>query len=60
VLEGDRMVTTLYNVTFKTNKTTETLCSVKLNPKDISKFKTAVEQDYYFQVLQSSFLSSCF
>ncbi len=60
VLEGDRMVTTLYNVTFKTNKTSEKLCSMKLNPKDISKFKTAVEQDYYFQVLQSSFLSSCF
>lgn len=60
VLEGDRMVTTLYNVTFKTNKTSERLCSMKLNPKDISKFKTAVEQDYYFQVLQSSFLSSCF
>jgi transmembrane 9 superfamily protein 1 len=50
VLEGDRMVTTLYNVTFKTNKTSERLCSFKLNPKDISKFKTAVEQDYYFQM----------
>lgn len=50
VLEGDRMVTTLYNVTFKTNKTSERLCSMKLNPKDISKFKTAVEQDYYFQM----------
>jgi transmembrane 9 superfamily protein 1 len=55
VLEGDRMVNTRYNVTFKVDKAVEDLCTVTLNPAEISKFKKAVEQDYYFQVCASSF-----
>ncbi|KAG0565350.1 hypothetical protein M758_8G179500 [Ceratodon purpureus] len=50
VLEGDRMVNTRYNVTFKVDKAVEDLCTVTLSPAEISKFKKAVEQDYYFQM----------
>lgn len=50
VLEGDRMVTTRYNVTFGVDKAVEVLCVARLQPADIVKFKKAVEQDYYFQV----------
>ncbi|XP_002963357.2 transmembrane 9 superfamily member 2 [Selaginella moellendorffii] len=50
VLEGDRMVTTRYNITFKTDKETEELCSFKLEPETKRKFRSAIEQDYYFQM----------
>uniref|UniRef100_A0A7I4C5J2 Transmembrane 9 superfamily member n=1 Tax=Physcomitrium patens TaxID=3218 RepID=A0A7I4C5J2_PHYPA len=50
VLEGDRMVNSRYNFTFKVDKSVEDLCTVKLSPADIVKFKKAVEQDYYFQM----------
>jgi len=50
VLEGDRMVTTGYNVTFGVDKAVEVLCVKTLQPADIVKFKKAVEQDYYFQM----------
>ena len=46
------MVTTRYNVTFKVDKAVEDLCTVTLKPAEISKFKKAVEQDYYFQVFK--------
>lgn len=49
VLEGDRMVTTMYNVTFKTDKSLEELCSTVLTVDQVKKFRKAVEQDYYFQ-----------
>jgi transmembrane 9 superfamily protein 1 len=50
VLEGDRMVTTLYNVTFRTDKENVPLCSVQLSQDQVRKFREAVEKDYYFQV----------
>ncbi|KAL3692712.1 hypothetical protein R1sor_006363 [Riccia sorocarpa] len=50
VLEGDRMVTTLFNLTFKNDKEFEELCSTVLTIDQVKKFRTAVEQDYYFQM----------
>lgn len=57
VLEGDRMVNSRYNFTFKVDKSVEDLCTVKLSPADIVKFKKAVEQDYYFQVCNYNYCS---
>lgn len=50
VLEGDRLVTTPYDIKFKVNKENELLCSQELTAKDLQKFRKAVKKDYYFQV----------
>ena len=49
VLEGDRLVTTPYDIKFKVNKDNELLCSQELTAKDLQKFRKAVKKDYYFQ-----------
>lgn len=49
VLEGDRLVTTPYDIKFKVNKENELLCSQELTAKDLQKFRKAVKKDYYFQ-----------
>ena len=50
VLEGDRLVNTPYDVSFRVDKESEHLCSRELSKKDLDKFRTAVKEDYYFQV----------
>eukprot|EP00899_Mesostigma_viride_P015679 jgi/Mesvir1/24111/Mv10831-RA.2 len=50
VLEGDRMVGTLYDLSFKVNKESETLCTKVLKEKELKKFRKAVKDDYYFQM----------
>eukprot|EP00959_Pyramimonas_sp_CCMP1952_P395350 8284169-Pyramimonas_sp.AAC.2 len=50
VLEGDRLVNTPYDVSFRVDKESEHLCSRELSKKDLDQFRTAVKEDYYFQV----------
>lgn len=50
VLEGDRMVSTPYDVSFLVDRPSIKLCSKELNAKDLKKFRKAVKDDYYFQV----------
>ena len=50
VLEGDRLVTTPYDIRFRVDKENELLCSRQLNDRDLAKFRKAVQKDYYFQV----------
>jgi hypothetical protein len=50
VLEGDRLVNTPYDVSFRVDKESEHLCSRELSKDDLTKFRTAVKEDYYFQV----------
>lgn len=49
VLEGDRLVTTPYDIKFRVDKQDELLCSRDLLAKDLQKFRKAVKKDYYFQ-----------
>ncbi|XRB23606.1 transmembrane 9 superfamily member [Pseudoscourfieldia marina] len=50
VLEGDRLVNSAYDVSFRVDKESEALCSKTLNEKDLGKFRQAVKDDYYFQM----------
>eukprot|EP00238_Polyblepharides_amylifera_P008022 CAMPEP_0196579290 /NCGR_PEP_ID=MMETSP1081-20130531/19835_1 /TAXON_ID=36882 /ORGANISM="Pyramimonas amylifera, Strain CCMP720" /LENGTH=609 /DNA_ID=CAMNT_0041898823 /DNA_START=57 /DNA_END=1886 /DNA_ORIENTATION=+ len=50
VLEGDRMVSTPYDVSFRVDKESEHLCSRNLGKKELKKFRRAVKEDYYFQM----------
>ncbi|CAM6118491.1 unnamed protein product [Calypogeia fissa] len=50
VLEGDRMVTTMYNISFIEDKESVHLCTVKLSRDEVKKFRDAVEKDYFFQM----------
>ena len=49
MLEGDRLVTTPYDIKFRVDKDNELLCSRQLNEPDLAKFRKAVQKDYYFQ-----------
>lgn len=51
VLGGDRIVGTLYNVTFGVDKERETLCTKTLTAEDLKMFRRAVRQDYYYQMI---------
>eukprot|EP00850_Spirogloea_muscicola_P004409 SM000019S04953 [mRNA] locus=s19:151027:154427:- [translate_table: standard] len=50
VLEGDRMIESPYDVNFNVDKEDEVLCTRTLSAADLKKFRTAVKEDYYFQV----------
>jgi len=41
VLEGDRMVGTPYDVSFRVDRDNESLCKKELNAKDLKKFRKA-------------------
>lgn len=58
VLEGDRLVTTPYDIQFKLDRENEVLCSRELGIKDLAKFRKAVKKDYYFQVFWGQFSNS--
>jgi transmembrane 9 superfamily protein 1 len=49
VLDGDRMAKSMYNIKFRENQDTVTLCKVTLNEKDLDKLKSAIEDLYYFE-----------
>jgi hypothetical protein len=50
VLEGDRLMTTPYELPFRADKEHETLCRKTLGAKELQAFRTAVRDDYYFQM----------
>ena len=50
VIEGDRLATTMYDLSFRVDKELETLCNKRLSKEDLAKFRKAVKEDYYFQV----------
>lgn len=50
LLAGDRAVNSLYQLPFGEDSPKITLCSKTLSPDDVSKFRNAVANEYYFQV----------
>ncbi|KFM26763.1 Putative phagocytic receptor 1b [Auxenochlorella protothecoides] len=49
VVDGNRMVATPYDLSFRVDKDKATLCSRHLGVEDIKAFRTALAKDYYFQ-----------
>ncbi|KAE8673143.1 Transmembrane 9 superfamily member 4 [Hibiscus syriacus] len=50
VLNGDRLVSAPYRLESLTEKEAEIACKRKLTKKEVAKFRTAVSNDYYFQI----------
>ncbi|KAJ0765128.1 putative nonaspanin (TM9SF) [Helianthus annuus] len=50
MLNGDRLVSTPYKFEFLVDKAYEVLCNTTLSKTDVSKFRTAIEKDYYMQL----------
>ena len=50
VLEGDRLVSTPYEIKFLQDMEDEELCTKTLNMRDLAKLRLAITRDYYFQV----------
>eukprot|EP00245_Coleochaete_scutata_P002916 TRINITY_DN14158_c0_g1_i1.p1 TRINITY_DN14158_c0_g1~~TRINITY_DN14158_c0_g1_i1.p1 ORF type:complete len:653 (-),score=99.92 TRINITY_DN14158_c0_g1_i1:950-2722(-) len=50
VFNGDRMVHSIYDLSFRMDKENEALCTKPLSKKDLAKFREAVKNDYYFQM----------
>ncbi|KAL8204778.1 hypothetical protein R6Q57_010401 [Mikania cordata] len=50
VINGDRLTNTRYNLNFREDKVGQILCDKKLNIDEITKFKKAINLDYYFQM----------
>ena len=50
VLEGDRLMSTPYELPFRVDKEHAWLCDKVLRSEDLAKFRTAVGDDYYFQM----------
>lgn len=51
VLDGDRMAYSMYSIKFKQNRVDATLCSKKLDEKELNEMKEAVEELYYFEMV---------
>jgi hypothetical protein len=51
VVDGNRMVATPYELSFKKDKQRTTLCSKTISGDDLDAFRKAVSKDYYFQFL---------
>jgi hypothetical protein len=50
-LAGDRHETSPYDITFGDPVPFRTLCELELHPKQVQRFKEAVHDDYYFELL---------
>ncbi|KAK1416282.1 hypothetical protein QVD17_32071 [Tagetes erecta] len=50
MLNGDRLVSTPYMFEFLVDKDYELLCNKSLTKTDVSKFRNALEKDYYMQL----------
>lgn len=50
VLEGDRLVTTPFEIKFLQDMEHQQLCNKTLDSKDLDMLRTAVARDFYFQV----------
>ncbi|KYQ88887.1 hypothetical protein DLAC_10696 [Tieghemostelium lacteum] len=51
VLQGDSAVLSDYNLTFKKNFTRQLLCDYKVNQEEIAKFKDAIDEYYYSEMI---------
>lgn len=49
-MTGDRLTNTLYSLKFQEVKREETLCQKRLTRNEVSKFRDAVINDFYFQM----------
>ncbi|XP_064972217.1 transmembrane 9 superfamily member 2 [Musa acuminata AAA Group] len=50
VLNGDRLVDAPYELNFREEKRSKSLCKKALSKKDVGKLRDAVSKDYYFQM----------
>jgi hypothetical protein len=50
VLEGDRLVNSPYDLQFATDVAHEELCTKKYSSRELALLRSAVENDYYFQM----------
>ncbi|GJT05024.1 transmembrane 9 superfamily member 2-like protein [Tanacetum coccineum] len=50
VLNGDRLVSAPYKLQFMVEKDSELVCRKKLTKEEVSKLRSAVAKDYYFQM----------
>ncbi|CAD5193323.1 transmembrane 9 superfamily member 3 [Musa acuminata AAA Group] len=50
VLNGDRLVDAPYKLDFRVDHESEVLCKKRLTREEVSKFRSAVTKDYYFQM----------
>lgn len=50
VLTGDRLANSLYELEFAVNKTRAVLCRQKPKMEDITKFRDAIKNDFYYQM----------
>jgi hypothetical protein len=50
VVDGNRLMNTPYDLSFKVDKQHEVLCSKQLTQKEINKLRNAIKKDYYFQM----------
>ncbi|KAF5841834.1 putative transporter [Dunaliella salina] len=50
VLEGDRLVSTPYDMKFREDRDNQLLCKKHLSREDVQAFRDAVKGDYYFQM----------
>lgn len=49
VVDGNRMVATQYDLSFRADKERSTLCQKRLTGDDLTSFRKAISKDYYFQ-----------
>ncbi|KDD72720.1 endomembrane protein 70, partial [Helicosporidium sp. ATCC 50920] len=50
VLEGDRLVSTAFDMRFATDQASVTLCSRNLTSEELDAFRSAIKSDYYYQM----------
>lgn len=49
MLNGDRFVSTTFNFEFLVDKHSEVLCKKRLSKTDVSRFRSAIDKDYYIE-----------
>ncbi|KAK9127775.1 hypothetical protein Syun_016572 [Stephania yunnanensis] len=54
VLNGDRLINSLYELKFRVVKIMETLCNKNLTIEEVTKFRHAVHNHFYFKMLYDS------
>eukprot|EP00898_Chlorokybus_atmophyticus_P005779 jgi/Chlat1/6201/Chrsp44S05799 len=50
VLNGDRLASSLYDLSFRVDREMQPLCNQRLGKDELEKFRRAVRDDYYFQM----------
>ncbi|KAJ0964419.1 hypothetical protein J5N97_029541 [Dioscorea zingiberensis] len=50
ILNGDRLVDAPYELNFREDKQSKTICKKTLSKEDVAKLRDAVSKDYYFQM----------